>query len=131
MLTEFSDVKEAILSSLTEIKINVIQVLLIGSLARGTARSSSDADIMICFKRNRIPSEYDLYQLIRLLETKIGRKVDLIVFEYTNKFINHDPTDIDFLENAIIDAKQIIDDSKVGKEFIELSNKIGLFKLIN
>ena len=131
MLTEINSVKNAILCSLAESKIYPIQVLLIGSLARGTARSNSDADIMICFKRNRIPSEDDLYNLIRVLEYKIGRNVDLIVFEFIKKFVNHDFRDLDFIDNASTDARQIIDGSKVGKEFIQLSNKIGLLKLIN
>lgn len=131
MLSDFDSIKQAILLSLEENKINAIQVLLIGSLARECARINSDADIMICFKKKNLPNQDKLYDLIYLLETKIGRKVDLIVFEYVGKFVNHDPRDIDFIENAFTDAKIIINDSKVGKEFIELSNKIGLLKLIS
>lgn len=131
MLTKLECIKNAILSSLKELDIDALQTLLIGSLARGNSRKCSDADIMICFKRNKVPKEDTLYELIDKLESKIGRKVDLIVFEYMNKFIRHEQRDIDFIENAMTDAIQIDNNSKVGKEFIELSNKIGLYKYIN
>ena len=127
MLIEFISVKKAILICLAKCEINAIQVLLIGSLARG----DSDADIIICFKKNNIPNDQKINDLIRLLQLKIGRKVDLIVFEYSKKFVTHNPFDIDFIENAKIDSKQIIDNSKIGKELLEMSKKIGLFKLVN
>ena len=131
MLIEFISVKKAILICLAKCEINAIQVLLIGSLARGNAKSDSDADIIICFKKNNIPNDQKINDLIRLLQLKIGRKVDLIVFEYCKKFVTHNPFDIDFIENAKIDSKQIIDNSKIGKELLEMSKKIGLFKLVN
>ena len=53
MLSDFDSIKQAILLSLKENKINAIQVLLIGSLARECARINSDADIMICFKKKK------------------------------------------------------------------------------
>ena len=131
MLKDFESIKKAILVSLKKQKINALQTLLIGSLARGNARNNSDADIMICFKKNKVPDDEKIYDLINMLDKEIGRNVDLIVFEYIGKFVNHDVSDFDFIENAMTDAVQIDDTSKLGKEFIELSNKLGLYKFIN
>lgn len=131
MVNNFDCIRNSILNSLTECKINAIQVLLIGSLARGDARKTSDADIIICFKNNKVPSDKNIYNLIKSIKSKINRNVDLIVFEYKKKFIKHNECDIDFIENAVIDSRQIINNTNVGKEFLELSKKIGLYKLIN
>ena len=90
MLTEINSIKNAILNSLQKLRIDALQTLLIGSIARGNARNKSDVDIMICFKKTKVPDENSLYKLINMLENVIGRNVDLIVFEYIGKFVNHD-----------------------------------------
>ena len=128
MLSDFESIKKVILNSLIKQKINALQILLIGSIARGDFRNSSDTDIVICFRRNQIPSNRKINDLIKLLEIEIGRKVDLIVFEYVNKFVNHEEYDKNFIENILIDGKKLDNNSKIGKEFVLLSNKIGLFK---
>ena len=128
MLSDFESIKKVILNSLIKQKINALQILLIGSIARGDFRNSSDTDIVICFRRNQIPSNRKINDLIKLLEIEIGRKVDLIVFEYVNKFVNHEEYDKNFIENILSDAKKLDNNSKIGKEFVLLSNKIGLFK---
>ena len=128
MLINFEDVQLAILSSFKEAKVTPLQSLLIGSLAKGNAHSRSDADIIVCFKKKNLPNNDTIYNLLEILEEKIGRNVDLIIFEYKNKFVNHDQRDIHFLENAITEAKQIDNNSEIGKELIDFSTKIGLYK---
>ena len=127
-LSEFNDVKKAILKVIPYNKRNIVQILLLGSLATGKARPNSDADIMICYKRNRVPSDDSIYTIIDSLEKAICREVDFIVMEYRNKYINHEEHDIDFFDNVRTDGIPLIDSSNVGKELVDFSQKIGLYK---
>ena len=127
-LSEFSDVKEAILKVIPYNKRNIVQILLLGSLAKGNVRENSDADIMICYKRNRDPSDENIYTIIESLEKTIGREVDFIVMEYRNKYMKHDEHDIDFFDNVRIDDIPLIESNNIGSELVDFSQKIGLYR---
>ena len=128
LLTDINEIKAAVLSVIPYNKRNIVQILLLGSLARGKPRKNSDADIMICYKRNRVPSDEELYYIVELLEKAIGRDVDFIVMEYHNKIVKHQQRDIDFFDNVRIEGVPLVDINKMGSELVDYSKKIGLYK---
>ena len=129
MNTDINILKLKITNVFNLMKILPIQILLIGSLANGTANNNSDADIMALFKRKNIPNNNLIKNLLVNLEFKLNRKVDLIIMEKKDRFVNHDENDLNFLEIAESEAIELLNSSKVGKEFINFSKKVGLYKL--
>jgi len=126
-LVDINDIKQAVLKVVPSNR-SIVQILLLGSLATRKARSNSDADIMICYKRNRVPSDDDIMSTVYKLKKAIGREVDFIVMEYKAKYVNHSQRDIDFMDNVRYDGIPFIDTCKVGSELVDFSEKIGLYK---
>jgi len=128
MNVNIATIKSSILKVIPYNKRNIVQILLLGSLAKGSARENSDADIMICYKRNRTPSDEDIYSIVSSLKKAIGRDIDFIVMEYRRKYVNHMQRDIDFFDNVRIEGIPLVEASDVGKELVDFSVKIGLYK---
>lgn len=62
---------------------NISKAAVFGSCARGEMRRGSDIDIVVSFEK--LNSGFDFFEIKRLLEARLGRKVDLI----TEKGLEH------------------------------------------
>ncbi len=59
---------------------------LFGSIARGEERSNSDIDLMVEMNKDKKYSMFDLLDIAYRIESKIGRKVDLVEKGYLKGF---------------------------------------------
>ena len=65
-------------------KYGISYAALYGSIARGEARSDSDADLLVEYGR---PLGFEYFEMRRELEQKLGRSVDVITEESMNEFL--------------------------------------------
>ena len=86
--------QKQVVSSLEEIKKLAIPVLkrynikkaaVFGSFARGDAKENSDIDLLVKYKEGT--SLFDVVRLQNDLETVLGRKVDLVSYDFIDKYI--------------------------------------------
>ncbi len=94
-----------------------------GSRARGNNKPTSDADIIIFWKRLQ---PVDTLRTIRAdIEEALGIKIDFVSCHYTQKFVNHvDQRDIEYFNNVSVDARQFMGDTINIANLIEYSKKM-------
>lgn len=73
---------------------------IFGSFATGTEKKNSDVDILVSFKG--VPSLLDLVRLKLKLESKVGRKVDVVTYNSLHPR----------LRNLILEEQKIIYEKK-------------------
>ena len=86
--------QKQMVNSLEEVKKLAIPVLkrygikkaaVFGSFARGDAKENSDIDLLVKYKEGT--SLFDVVRLQNDLETVLGRKVDLVSYDFIDKYI--------------------------------------------
>lgn len=94
MSEEIKTIKKQILPILK--KAGVLKSSLFGSVVRGEANKKSDIDILVELPKNK--TMFDLIDLEKKLETKLGKNVDLITY----RSVHHLLRDIIFKEQVQI-----------------------------
>ena len=87
-IPSLQSVKRLILPILEQYPIR--RAAVFGSVAMGTARSSSDVDVLLEFDRR---STIGLFAFVRLkgqLEKKVGRKIDLVTYDALHPLLRKD-----------------------------------------
>lgn len=64
---------------------NIKKAAVFGSFARGDAKENSDIDLLVKYKEGT--SLFDVVRLQNDLETVLGRKVDLVSYDFIDKYI--------------------------------------------
>ena len=116
---------------------NPYQIALFGSRARGNSKPTSDYDIMVFWKKNNFPKnkyetedefENKMYELANKLSKELKSSVDLVVMKYIGKWQNvNNDRDSTFYE--CVKSEAIYFKDVGGNELIDMSEKIGLFKI--
>ncbi len=94
MSEEIKTIKRQILPILK--KAGVLKSSLFGSIVRGEANKKSDIDILVELPKDK--TMFDLMDLEKKLETKLGKNVDLITY----RSVHHLLRDIIFREQVQI-----------------------------
>ncbi len=71
-------------------KKDIKRVSIFGSYAYGKPHPKSDVDILIEFKKNAPIGYFELSDIMRDFQKKVGRKVDLLTPGAISKFFRHD-----------------------------------------
>ncbi len=93
-----------------------------GSRARGNNKPTSDADIIIFWKK--VPGIEELKEIRAEIEQALGIETDFISCRVTNKFVDHgDLRDQAYFDNVAVDARQFMGQTYNITTLIEYSVK--------
>ena len=83
MVNSLEEVKKLAIPVLK--RYNIKKAAVFGSFARGDAKENSDIDLLVKYKEGT--SLFDVVRLQNDLETVLGRKVDLVSYDFIDKYI--------------------------------------------
>ncbi len=94
-----------------------------GSRARGNNKPTSDADIIIFWRR--VPNIEQLKEIRAEIEQALGIETDFVSCEFTDKFVDHgDLRDQAYFDNVSVDAKQFMGQTINISTLIDYSRKM-------
>lgn len=117
-----SEIEETLRGFFTSKDRDVAAVYLFGSAARGEARSTSDIDVAVLFRRDP-PRTLDGLHLhwAEELSSRLGRKVDLIVLNFA---------DADLAHHVRLDGRVVAEHDAEGRVAHEVKSRNEYFDLL-
>ena len=136
-----SDISNIILNEIKKLYLYPLQILLFGSYGRNEQRYDSDIDFIIILKNNnkiypftklynKSDFDNDMNILAKNIHLKLNKKIDMVIMIYNNNYNKiNDFCDIIFYENIMSDLIPLLNHKTHFKDLINLSIKIGLYKI--